>query len=57
MLEGMDQEFLSSSNKQVLELLQQTRDAATQQTMSMQEMLKQMGISTSHMAKIAVNTN
>jgi hypothetical protein len=57
MLEGMDQEFLSSSNKQVLELLQQTKDAATQQTLHMADMLKQMGISTSHMAKIAVNTN
>ena len=57
MLEGMDQEFLSSSNKQVLELLQQTKDAATQQTMSMAEMLKAMGVSNSHLGKVAMNTN
>lgn len=55
--EGLDSGFLSDTNRQVLELLQQTRDAATQQTMHMADMLKQMGISTDRLGKIAVNTN
>lgn len=57
MLEGLDSETLSDLNKQILEVLQQTRDASTQQTMHMADMLKQMGISTDRLGKIAVNTN
>lgn len=57
MMEGMDPEFISSTNKQLLETMQQMRDATTQQSMSMAEMLKAMGVSNSHLGKVAMNTN
>jgi len=53
----LSQEFISSTNKQLLETMQQMRDATTQQAMSMAEMLKAMGVSNSHLGKVAMNTN
>jgi hypothetical protein len=53
----LSQESISSTNKQLLEALQQMKDGVTQQTMSMAEMLKQMGISADRLGKIAINTN
>ena len=53
----LSQEFISSTNKQLLETMQQMRDATTQQSMSMAEMLKAMGVSNSHLGKVAMNTN
>jgi len=51
------EEMISSTNKQLLEATQQIRDAATQQTMHMADMLKQMGISSGLLGKVAMNTN
>ena len=53
----LSQELISSTNKQLLETMQQMRDATTQQAMSMAEMLKAMGVSNSHLGKVAMNTN
>ena len=53
----LSQEMISSTNKQLLEALQQMKDGVTQQTMSMAEMLKAMGVSNSHLGKVAMNTN
>jgi hypothetical protein len=53
----LSQEMMSSTNKQLLEALQQMKDGVTQQTMSMAEMLKAMGVSNSHLGKVAMNTN
>lgn len=53
----LSQESISSTNKQLLEALQQMKDGVTQQTMSMAEMLKAMGVSNSHLGKVAMNTN
>jgi hypothetical protein len=53
----LSQEMISSTNKQLLEALQQMKDGVTQQTMSMAEMLKAMGVSNSHLGKVAMNTD
>jgi hypothetical protein len=53
----LSQELISSTNKQLLEALQQMKDGVTQQTYSMAEMLRQMGVSNSHLGKVAMNTN